>query len=171
MSHGITTTTPTTTIVASHHDLCGYSCQHQRGQRQQRQRRTTTTAAAAAWQLPMLMEEEEHRQQLDSPFEGNNKQARGRAYKVHPQCFYVCFLLTSYYRRRGIPSISMPGALSPSFTPISTPRPSLPLDHSHFDVVKRVIPSSSRRNNDKQLEARGRAYKVRPQCFLRLFFY
>src|SRR6266545_3323423 len=98
-----------------------------------------------------------------------SKREGGRTRCAH-SVFYVCFLLTSYYRRRGIPSISMPGALSPSFTPILTPRPSLSLDHSRFDMVKRVIPSSSRRNNDKQLEARGRAYKVRPQCFLHLFF-
>jgi len=54
------------------------------------------------------------------------------------QCFLVLFLLTSYYRRRGIPSILTPGAPSPLFTPVSMPRPSLPLDHPHFDVARRV---------------------------------
>ena len=110
--------------------------------------RTTTTATTAATATA------DHGQQT-----ALLRVTKGKREGGHTRCarsvFYDCFLLTSYYRRRGIPSISMPGPLSPSFTPVSTPRPSLPLDHSRFDVARRINPSSSCRNQTRQTWGTG----------------
>src|SRR6266581_1360728 len=101
---------------------------------------TTTTAAAASTtanadsggqqlqlQLPMPTEEDGHQQ--TALLRITTSKQEGRCTRCACNVFIFYFLLTSYYRRRGIPSISMPGAPSP-------------LVHSCFDATTLPSPQS-----------------------------
>src|SRR6266568_4321295 len=83
---------------------------------------TTTTAANAdgrgqqqqqqlQLQLPTLTEEDGH--QKTALLRVTTSKREGGCTRCTCNVFIFYFLLTSYYRRRGIPSISTPGALSP----------------------------------------------------------
>jgi len=118
---------PTTTVVASHHDLHSYSCQHQQGQQH-----ANNSCNCSCQHQRMRMT---HHQPTALSRVTTSKREGG-----HTRCTCSVFysLLTSYYRRRGISSISTPGAPSPlihsCFDTKTLPPPRSP----HFDVARRV---------------------------------
>jgi len=133
---------PTTTVVASHHDLHGYSCQHQQGQQQHQQQlqlQLPTPTAEGDNRCSCSCQHQRMRMTHHQPT-ALSRVTTSKREGGHTRCtcsvFY--FLLTSYYRRRGISSISTPGAPSPlihsCFDTKTLPPPRSP----HFDVARRV---------------------------------